>query len=114
MQTGFWKMHGLCVRKSPDFEGLHAVEKGSGRFRRVGISIHHRAGNARRIPFLATGNAGMAADTGVEVNNQGKLRHLPSPLTNACHLPRAGSIPDTRGWVSNCGEVCFGSLASAL
>ena len=114
MQAGFREMHRLRVREFTHFEGLHAIEKSSGGVGAVRVAVHHRTGLARGIPLLAAGHAGVTADTGVEIYDQGQLRHFASPRTKACHLPRAGSMPGTLGWVSNCGEVCFGSDASAL
>jgi hypothetical protein len=114
MQTGLRKMQGLGMWKLAYFEGLNAVEKSSGGFRGVGISIHHGAGLTRGIPFLAAGDTGMAADAGVEIYDECELCHFPNPLTKACHLPRAGSMPGTRGWVGNWGDVCSGSASSAF
>jgi hypothetical protein len=71
MQAGFWKVHRLSVRILSNLEGLHTVEKRAGRIGSIRILIAQRACRAGGVPFLATGHAGMAAYTDIEINHQG-------------------------------------------
>jgi hypothetical protein len=64
-------MHGLRMRIFTDFKGLDTIEKGTGRLRTVGVFVDQGAGFTRSIPFLTTGDTGMATDAGIEVYNQG-------------------------------------------
>ncbi len=76
MQAGFWEMQRLGIWVFANFKSLHAVEKGARRFCVVGVFIDQWAGFAGAIPFLATGHTGMAADTGIKIDNQGQLSQL--------------------------------------
>ena len=88
-------MNRLRIREFTNFEGLHTIEKGTGWLRAIRIAVYQRAGFSRGMPLLATGHAGMAANAGIEIDDQSELCHFVSPRTNDCHLPRAGSIPGT-------------------
>ena len=80
MQAALGKVHGLGVRVLTHFKGLHPVEEGAVGVRRVGVEVGQGAGGAGGVPLLAAGHAGVAADAHIEVDDQGELGHLLSPL----------------------------------
>src|SRR5436189_23797 len=81
----------LYIRVLADLESLHAIEECSGRILAVRVVIGKRSHFPRSVPFLATRNAGMAADADVEVDDQCELGHFqsPFPATNASQLGRS-------------------------
>ena len=61
----------VCVfRGTVGLEGLDPVEEGAGGPLAVGVQVHQRAGRAGGVPFLAGGDAGMAADADIQVDDQ--------------------------------------------
>src|SRR5262249_29687528 len=89
MQAGFRKVHRLGIGKLADFEGLHAVEKRPARVLAVGILVAERPRLAAVVPLLAAGDAGVAADTDVQVDDQSELfrRHSGEILTGTSYQP---------------------------
>src|SRR5262249_5582245 len=55
------------------FVAVHPVEPGAVGIRAIGVLIAERGAVAPAIPFLAGGRAGVAAHTGVEVDNETQL-----------------------------------------
>src|SRR5262249_36694651 len=73
MQTRSGKIDGPTCGSLAGFEGVHAVEPGTVRIDTVGVLIGERRGIAAAVPLLAAGGAGVAADTGIEVDDEAQL-----------------------------------------
>ena len=71
VQAALGKVHGLGVGVFTYLKGLHPVEKGAVGVGCVGVEVHQSTGGAGGVPLFATGHAGMAAHTHIEVNNKG-------------------------------------------
>ena len=63
-------MHRAAAAVALGLEAVDTVEEGAVRLRAIGIAVGQRAGVAAGVPGLAGGDAGVAADTGVEVDDQ--------------------------------------------
>ena len=66
-------MNGLSQRKGINLIGLYSVKKSACRVCTIGVLISQGAGTARGVPLLTRGNAGVAANADVKVNDEREL-----------------------------------------
>ena len=74
MEAGFGKveqLRGACIRL--DFVTVHAVQEGARRVRAVSILIRQRRAIVFSVPPFARYHAGVAADTGIQVDHEAEL-----------------------------------------
>src|SRR3546814_1726062 len=91
---------------------VHAVEPYPRRILAVRLLVGQRPGDAAGVPFLAAGRAGVAADTGVQVDHQPELdlrrrrqrghgtvrwRSLPEPYPTSSSENTKPTAPRQRG-----------------
>ena len=67
-------MHGAAVRAGAGFVGVHAVQPDAIWMVLIRVEVAQRRGVAGGIPLLAVHRAGMAADAGVQVDDQAEFR----------------------------------------
>src|SRR5688572_18156736 len=99
----------LIVLRCLDLIAMDTVEQCAFGRRPIGLSVIERRRIALRVPFLARRGAGLAADTGVEIDDKtelfliglrgGKRRHARLPATSPRRLFSTG----------NCGELIASS-----
>ena len=73
MQAGAGEVHRAAVRAGAGFVGVHAVEPDAVRVVLIGAEIGQRRGMAGGVPLLAVYRAGVAADAGVEVDDEAEF-----------------------------------------
>jgi hypothetical protein len=66
-------MHGARAAAFARFIPMHSVEPDPERRRAIWITVGQGSGNAAGIPFLAGNSTSLAADAGIEIDNQSKL-----------------------------------------
>ncbi|GGC27376.1 hypothetical protein GCM10011504_01960 [Siccirubricoccus deserti] len=66
-------MHGAPGLALACLEAVDAVEPDALGAGRIGLEVGQRRAVAAGVPFLAVGGAGLAADTGVEVDDEAEL-----------------------------------------
>src|SRR5262249_49592743 len=70
MQARAREIHGASARLGRVLVTVHAVEPDAVDIAAIGIDVGQRRHVAARVPFLAGGDAGLTADTGVEIDDQ--------------------------------------------
>src|SRR5262249_1078809 len=88
------KVHGQLRAVRAHLVGVHAVEPRAVPGGAVGVAIAGRTRIAQGVPFLAARRTGMAADAGVEIDDEAELLaprrckrgHRPTPSPAACRL----------------------------
>ena len=75
MEAGARKMHdaGIVPALFLHFIAMDAVQPHAGGIGAIRIAVVKRRGIALRVPFLAGGGTGLAADAGVEVDDEAEL-----------------------------------------
>ena len=75
VQAGAWEVDDARLRLALLLHliAVDAVEPGAGGIRAIGVHVVQGCGIALRVPLLAGGGAGLAADTGVEVDDETEL-----------------------------------------
>src|SRR5688572_16626827 len=73
MQAGTREVHRAPDRFRRMFERVDAVEPDAVGFAAIGIDVGQRRHMATGVPLLAGGHAGLAADAGVEVDDEAEL-----------------------------------------
>jgi hypothetical protein len=83
------EVDGARSRAVVDLVAVDAVEPGARRVHAIGVDVGQRRGVAAGVPLLAAHHAGLAADAGVEVDDEaeagggrvvGQAGHRPSPV----------------------------------
>jgi hypothetical protein len=111
------EMQCAAVLALAGFVAVDAVEPRPHRIRAVGVDVRQRRRITLRVPLLARGGARLAANAGVEVDDQaqllltglrsvGKRCHQPLPfIMRSPIFMAARSRPGGRFVASNCGSV---------
>ena len=73
MQAALGEVDGLRIRVAIGLEGLDPVEEGAGGPLAVSIQVLSAGRPRPGVPLLARGDAGMAADADIQVDDQSKL-----------------------------------------
>src|SRR5439155_20895577 len=117
MKAVLREIDGAAVLALADLERVHAVEPHAPGLRAVGIELRQRPRLAERVPLLAARHAGVAADAGVEIDDEPELfcaglrgrqaGHAPLPMRSRRSRRIAGgeTWPGRRDSGANCGSA---------
>ena len=89
VQAGPRKMHGAALGAGARLVGVHAIQPDAVWMILISVEIRQRRGMARGVPLLAVHRAGVAANTGVQVDDEAEF--LCARRWNIGH----GVAPDT-------------------